>query len=553
MTTLGELFDEAFAHLRQAALEPLQDPSEAGTAIAVRDVQRFLVRLRDGSVESSPRRGRPGVVSDAERLLTENIDAALQKVGTAVRLLPAPDHGIDIPVPLRSHLAHAQRLVNAAQDLVTSHRGPDSTPLTPYAHLLTTVPARDYVIHRTADLTRQAARITGMLATPWDPLVNDALLDARSFLDRAAVLGGAASRTADVAIAAFPLALPVEPMVSESDRPAPALLAEDCERLSRAAFETLHGRTDRPMSGSDLHQAARWMAMGRLLTGRALIRTTENHPVPDIAVLAKKGAEALRGASRAWHEVAQGWRRLVDTADPSAHPALPLPSYELVRRGQVVRLPRVIPHPATVIAQSSVVRLGRLLYGEGWLPTGARPDKERPAADILAGSHGEGPLLTAFYRLAATGWQLAVASPAAITRVRAGLVTDEIEFRPPRLDPEQRFYPAHPRQIEQLVRSYTSARRSEETAAVCILRMAEAVNVPVPRALLDAKAHHHITTAVIEWGSTAEGLPPPKVSPSAARARSRTTAQRPTPPVHPVLQRTAPPRSPDVMKRNRAL
>lgn len=553
MATLGELFDEAFVHLRQAAWTPLEDPSEAGTALAVGDMRLLLVRLRDGSAEAVRGRGRQGEVSEAERLLTENVDAALERIDTAMRLLPEPDHGMEIPVSLRSHLAHAQRLVNAAQDVVTSHRGPDSAPLTPYAHLLTTVPARDYVIQRTADLVRQAARVTGMLATPWDPLVNDALLDARSFLDRAAVLGGAAGRTADGAIAAFPLALPVEPVVGVSTRSMAVLLGEDCERLSRAAFETLHGRTDRPMSGSDLHQSARWTAMGRLLAGRALLAVAENHLAPGVGALARSAADALRESSRAWHEVAQGWRRLVDTADPSAHPALPLPSYELVRRGQVVRLPQVVPHPATVITQGSVVRLGRLLYGEEWLPTGATPAAERPATEILTDSRGEGPLLTALYRLSATGWQLAVASPAAVTRTRAGLVTDEIELRPPRLDPAQRFYPAHPRQIELLVRSYSAAGGAEEAAAAGLLRVADAAGVAVPRALLDARAHHHITTAVVEWGSTSEGLPPPKVSANAARARSRTTTQRPTPPVRPVLRRTSPPTPPDAIRRNRSL
>ncbi len=554
MPTIGELFDEAFVHLRRAAEAPLEDPSEAGTAVAVRDVERLLVRLREGFLESAGRgRGSPlGHVSQAERLLTENLDAALRNVATAVRLLPEPDR-VDIPVPLRSHLADAERLVASVRDVIASHRGPDAAPLTPYTHLLTTLPARDYVVYRVASLAGQVGKVAGVLATPWDPLVNDALLHVRSFLDRAAVLGGDAARTADPAIASFPLALPVEPVRGDGQAPV-VLIGDDCERLSRAAFDMLHGRTDRPMSGSDLHEKAHWTAISRLLAGRMLLHVAgdgADGAGPQLAALAREAADALRGSSRAWHEVAQGWRRVVDTADPRAHPMLPLPSYELVRLGKVVRLPQITPHPATVIAQTSVVRLGRLLYGETWLPTGARPDSAQGRDVILAASRGEGPLLNSLYRLSATGWQLAVASPAAIQRARAGLVTDEIELRPSHLKATQGFYPAHPRQLEHLATSYAAAARAEETVSSVLLRVARAAGVPIPRARLDARAHQNISSAVAGWGATAEGLPQtPRVSGAAARARSTTApAARPGMPIRPVLQRSPLRTQPDSIRR----
>ncbi|MFE7403088.1 hypothetical protein [Streptomyces sp. NPDC057557] len=184
---------------------------------------------------------------------------------------------------------------------------------------------------------------------------------------------------ADEGIAAFPLALPVEPVQASPSDPAhevTARLGEDCERLGRVAFETLHDGSDHRLSGSDLQQMSRWAAMARLLSGRVLLRIAEDHQDAAVASALKETAGALRGSAQAWQQAAAAWHRVVDLADPRAHPRLPPPSYEIVRQGKVVRLPRITPHPGAVVSHTAVVRVGQLLFGAPWQPE-ERPGEPR--------------------------------------------------------------------------------------------------------------------------------------------------------------------------------
>ncbi|MGW1819161.1 hypothetical protein ACWCQM_37075 [Streptomyces sp. NPDC002125] len=96
-----------------------------------------------------------------------------------------------------------------------------------------------------------------------------------------------------------------------------------------------------------------------------------------------------------------------------------------------MRLPQILPHPSSVIARTAAVRVGQLLYGAEWRPEATTRPDPRKGAEILAATRGPGALAAALYRLPATGWQLALALPQAVSRARCGLVTDVFEHQAP--------------------------------------------------------------------------------------------------------------------------
>ncbi|MEU9063976.1 hypothetical protein AB0D13_35250 [Streptomyces sp. NPDC048430] len=251
------------------------------------------------------------------------------------------------------------------------------------------------------------------------------------------------------------------------------------------------------MSGSVLQQLARWTAMQRLLAGRVLLQVAEELPDEAAAAL-RESAAALRGSAQAWQKSATAWHRIVDIADPRSHPKLPAPSYEIVGRGEVVRLPRVIPHPCTLIAHTPAVRVGQLLYGPEWRPEAATRPDPREGTEILADARGAGGLASALYRLPAAGWQLALAAPQAVSLARGGLVTDVPEHQTPGRR-NHRFRPIRMHQLETLSHSYKAVLPAEQASAESLLNVAGQAGVPVPRALLDAAAHRTLA-AGLDWG-----------------------------------------------------
>ncbi|MFJ2110767.1 hypothetical protein ACIOEX_02370 [Streptomyces sp. NPDC087850] len=517
MPALGELYDTADARLSQVpgALRAGLDTSQRAALAA--DLDRFLTRLQASFGGTEPTRAI--VASD----LTAHLAMAQTEVRTALRLLPEPsptDAG-----RARMLFTEATHAVSAVRDVIESHRSVDRMPLTPYAYHFSSQPALDYLTRRTADLAWQAGQISHELTQGMmHPGVADALTNARRYLDQAAVFGRAGTRNTDPAAAAFPLALPVEPVQVGADptHRLPAGLEDDCERLSRASFEVLHDRTDHRLSGSDVQHLSRWAAMGRLLSGRLLLRVADQHPDAPTAEALRSAAGHLRDAAQAWQGAAAKWRRIVDVADPRAHPKLPPPSYEIVRRGQVVQLPQVVPHPAAVIMHTSVTRLGKLLYGPQWSPDGVArgPGQPRPAGEILTDTRGEGRLAATLYRLPATGRQLALAAPAAIQRAKSGLVTDSPEHRPPGLDRGIHWYPIHEHQAEPLCVAYEAVGRAEEAAAASLLRVAENAGTAVPRALLDIAAYRQLAAGPGEQGTPDRARVRQQERAAAAKSRS---------------------------------
>ncbi|MGW1817350.1 hypothetical protein ACWCQM_27730 [Streptomyces sp. NPDC002125] len=498
MATLDELFDTAGDRLRTAAAAPA--PDRAATA---GHLDLFLAALVEPLALDEVDTPRSAVTDD----LAFHVGRASDALQSAQRLLPSPG-----AIPAGSHLLDASAAVEAVRDVIQSHHGPDRVPLSAYAYALSTGPAHHYLTRRCAELAWGAAQVASSLARDTlDSSAAAAFADVRRFLSEASVFGRDGTRDADAAVGALPLMLPVDPVQADSaDRPqdVPAHLAEDCDRLSRAAFETLHHRSAHRMSGSDLQQLARWTAMQRLLAGRVLLRAAEELPEQAAAGL-RQSAEALRESAQAWQKSATAWHRIVDTADPRSHPKLPAPGYEVVRRGEVVRLPQVLPHPSTVIARTAAVRVGQLLYGAEWRPElTTRPDPRKGAA-ILADARGPGALAAALYRLPATGWQLALAAPQAVSRARGGLVTDVFEHQAPGLK-DHRFRPIAPQQLEALAAPYKAVLPAEQASAVSLLDIAGQAGVSVPRALLDATAHRGLAaTAAQGWTQPREATARP--------------------------------------------
>ncbi|MFD3809311.1 hypothetical protein ACFWTC_38625 [Streptomyces sp. NPDC058619] len=495
MATLGELFDVAVAQLQEVAQIPLASIAADERAALAGEVDSLLDQVQRSL---GPRAYTPAPTTDerdltrAERNLHDCLGHARDSLDTARRYLPPPgdDRG-----PAGQRIASATRALGAVRDTISSHLGPDRAPLTPYAYLLRHQKAFDYLARRYSEVAWAAGHVVHRLAQGAEhPGAVDAFNQARTSLDHASVYARATTRDADHDLAAFPAALSVEPVQAAPTDATSAVttrLAEDCERLSRAAYAALHDRAEQRLSGSDLQQISRWNAMGRLLAGRTMLHVADGAADGAVRESLKDAAAELRESSKAWKGAAEAWRHVVDTGDPREHPPLPPPAYAQVKQGTVAQMPSTDPHPAVVVSRTSVVRLGQLLFGAQWTPE-QPPGAARPAADIVADAGGEGALAASAYRLSATGWQMAAAAPWVVRRAEAGLVTDSAEYRPPGLDRGRRFYPVHLRQVEALTGAYSAVMGAEQKGAAALLTAAQSAGTPVPRAMLDAAAHRGI-------------------------------------------------------------
>lgn len=495
MTTLGELFDVAVAQLQEVAQTPLASVAADERAALAGEVDGLLLQVQKSL---GPRAYTPVLTTEereltgAERNLEDCLGHARTSLDTARRYL-SPREGLGGPSGER--IASATQALGAVRDTINSHLGPDRAPLTPYAYLLRHQKAFDYLARRYSEVAWAAGHVVHRLAQGAEhPGAVDAFNQARTSLDHASVYARAATRDADHSLASFPAALPVEPVQAAATDPTSAVtarLAEDSERLSRAAYAALHDRAEQRLSGSDLQQISRWNAMGRLLAGRTMLHVAEGATDGEVRDGLKDAAAVLRESSKAWKSAAEAWRHVVDTGDPREHPQLSPPSYAQVQQGTVVQMPSTDPHPAVVISRTSVVRLGQLLFGPQWTPE-QPPGAARSAADIVADAGGVGALAASAYRLSATGWQVAAAAPWVVRRAEAGLVTDSAGYRPTGLDKGRRFYPVHPRQVESLAGAYSAVMGAEQKGAAALLTAAQSAGTPVPRAMLDAAAHRSI-------------------------------------------------------------
>ncbi|MGW7140251.1 hypothetical protein [Streptomyces xanthophaeus] len=496
MTTLGELFDVAVAHLVGAAETPLASVGPEERVALIGRVEDVLAQVKSGL---GPRAYTPVLTTEereltvSERNLEGCLDQASSWLGTARSYLPAT--ASEVIGPAGDRIFAAAQAVGAVRDTITSHLGPDRAPLTPYAYLLRHQAAFDYLSRRYSEVAWTAGEVVHRLSQGVEhPGAGEAFEAARTSLVQASVYARAGSREADMHLEAFPLALPVAPVQATPADATSAVtvrLGEDSERLSRAAYGALHDRDEQRMSGSDFRQLSSWTATTRILTGRLLLHVAASMPEGPVQTGLRDAAVALRKSSQAWAAAAAGWMDIVDLADPRERPALPLPGLGLVRRGEFVQMPATDPHPAVVISRTAATRVGQLLFGPHWEPEQG-PGTARPAADVLADAGGPGALAAALYRLPSAGWQMAAAAPWAVKRAGAGLVADVAEHRPPGWNENWRFYSVHPREVERLAGAYAAVMTAEQATAGALLDTARRAGVAVPRAVLDSSAHRAI-------------------------------------------------------------
>ncbi|MFJ2627629.1 hypothetical protein ACIO6T_30580 [Streptomyces sp. NPDC087532] len=483
---LGQLFDAAVEHIRRA--RPLAaDDGYTGALLA--STLDILIQLdiysRELNWDGAGEEGEPpAAMEEATVDLRSHLIEATNYLHIASRLMPPATAGTTTP------LHDALAALAASRDLLHTHRGPDRQLLTPYALLLTQAGSQKYLALRITDLTWELGRLATDMAERSDPAQAEALQSARRELDQATVLGRAATRDAYHETGSLPAAPDIRPVPFVlAEPPAKSLthLENASEQLLRIAFAAARTPTGDPsLTGSDLPQLARSLALTRLLSAQLLQHISANSPdTPDTQP--PLHAE-LRTSARCWHAVAEAWHHLVDLNDPSARPLLPRYDYLTRQRSQAVPPPQPLtPHPACEIAAAQALRTGRLLYGRHWQPhVGSRVRPPRPSASLLADTEGAGPVLQALYRMSLAGRHLAANIPALVEKAAHSLVTDSIEHRPPKLPTTMRFYPAHHRQIEQINDECRAAGVAEDTLCTNLLHQAQAADRPIARARLDA-------------------------------------------------------------------
>ncbi|MEQ6028003.1 hypothetical protein SOM70_36225 [Streptomyces salinarius] len=485
--TLGELYDITHDRLERAASASLPGDDPFAHALALAQVGTLV-----GHVHLLL--GRPGERDDSTVGDTlRHLHHARRALDGAARWLPSLDPDSDAN---GGPLGPAVEASGAVIDLIRGHRDDTGAPVTPYALAFTTRSARAYHLRHASSTLHCVSRIVHTVGrTLGNRNASVRLQTAHTSLQYASVRARDTGTGADRALAAFPQALPLTPVPALPTDPLTqdaGRIRDDCERLSRAAYETLHGRSAQPLSGSDLQMIVRWRSLGAMLAGRLIVQAAGEAP-GEAGTLLGRCADLFRNSARAWREVQERWDRVVDADDPQVRPRLPKPSYEMVRRGQISRMPRgAAPHPAVEIARTMTLRAGRLLFGGDWDPDSAsRPPGTRPASDIVADAGGVAELAQTVYRLTVADWRIGVAAPQAVTAIGHRLLTDVPEHRP--ADHPYRFYRLHGHQLERLANSFQQVCAAQQAAAKSLLAAAPAVGMDTSRAVLDAAAHRNIT------------------------------------------------------------
>lgn len=491
--TLGELYDVVHHRLERVTSASLPGDDPFAHSLALRQLDTLI-----GHVHLLL--GRPGKRADAAADETSrHLHHVRRAFDGAARWLPpvTPDS-----VAHDGPLGSAVEASGAVIDLIRGHRDGTGAPVTPYALAFTTRSARAYHLRHASGILHSASRIVHSVSQTVDNRNASIRLQTASVsLQYASVQARHTSADANPALAAFPQALPLTPVPALLTDPltrAAGRIRDDCEQLGRVAYETLHGRSVQPLSGSDLQLITRWRSLGTMLAGRLLVQAATEVP-DEVGTSLRSCADHFRSAARVWRDVQERWARVVDVDDPRIRPRLPRPSYEMVRRGQVSRMPLgTVPHPAVEIARASALRAGRLLFGGDWDPdSGGGPPRTRPAPEIVADSGGVAELAQTVYRVTVADWQIAVAVPQAVTAIEHRLVTDVPEHCP--ADHPYRFYQLHGHQLERIRTPFQRVCAAQQAAAQSLLATAPDIGMDTSRAVLDAAAHRHITAQT--WAS----------------------------------------------------
>ncbi|GAB2872841.1 hypothetical protein [Streptomyces mayteni] len=487
--TLGAAFDASVEALRAATRALPAIPAAGQTRSLLFQTQEVFAALRaypdTFARDAAQAPGRGTVMGQALADIRAHFAVADRHLAQALRRSVVISGPGGEPA---DHLQAAATQLAISRDLIRTHRGPDGDPVSPYLSLLAAAGAQRYVFYRVTDLAWELGHFVERLGrVSFSPSTRVALQHARAALHRAVVLGREAN--ADRMLEFGQLTPAPALVVDHAFRPdLPATLdrvGEECDRVNRAVFEASRA-AGRPLSGSDLQEITRSLALGHLLTGRLLLHLAEHQP-QEIADQLRATADGLRTAAQNWRSVDGAFRRIVDLTDPREHPTLPRYNYVQVQTRQVALMPRTGPHPAVISAQAISVRIGQLLYGGQWTPTTPRP-QPRHAPDILRDTDGIGPLLRDLHRLPALGQHLSQAGPHLLDRIKRNLVTDSVEHRPLRADRRTRWFTAPARQLDRVLGAIHTAAESAKKATRMMVASAAVAGTDTPRARLDSHA-----------------------------------------------------------------
>ena len=495
--TLGAAFDASVAALRAAtrALPAIPAPGQTRTLLfAAQEVFAALRAYPDTfarDAAQAPGRGTAMGRSLADirahfAVADRHLAEALR--GSVVISGPAGEAA--------DHLQAAATQLAITRDLIRTHRGPDGDPVSPYLSLLASAGAQRYVFYRVTDLAWELGHFVERLGqVSFSPSMRVALQHARLALHRAVVLGREANTDRMLEFGHLtPAPALVVDHAYQPDLPTTLeRVGEESDRVIRAVFEASRA-SGRPLSGSDIQEIARALALGHLLTGRLLLHLAEQQP-QQIADQLRDTADGLRTAAQNWRSVEGAFHRIVDLTDPREHPALPRYNYVHVQTRQVALMPRTGPHPAVISVQALSVRIGQLLYGEQWAPTTPRP-QPRHARDILRDTDGIAPLLRDLHRLPSLGQRLSQAGPHLLDRIKRNLVTDSVEHRPFRTDRKTRWFAAPARQLDRILGAFLTAAESAKKATRMMVASAAVAGTDTPRARLDNHARQLATPGV---------------------------------------------------------
>lgn len=380
--------------------------------------------------------------------------------------------------PLAAPFADATRLMRLARDRIRSHFDADGSPLTNHGRIASTSGGHLVVLARVGEVCAGTAKALRDIAAvaPTEALRDrQQLREGARVLDQAVALTRAATFGAPIgldALVSAPLLTPVMLSADETPRVRLKLVAEGCERL-RLGMDRAVRRPDAGpnLSGSDLVDTARSLALAHLLAGR-LIHTVGPTMLPDSEDAAGL-ASCFRSTAQALRATAEAWTRVVDLGDPRAAsiapaPAVPPGGYVWRRNAARPPLPRPPAHPAVTEAELLAVRVGRLLFTENWRPERPASAVPRPIAQVLSRTGDPGRLLRALGNLPTAALALTTHAPQVITRLSPGLVTDDQTHRPAHRPTTYHWFPVAPAQLATLTATYTTAAQTARQTATYV-------------------------------------------------------------------------------------
>ncbi|MFG2821708.1 hypothetical protein ACGFX4_20035 [Kitasatospora sp. NPDC048365] len=427
---------------------------------------------------------------------------------------------------LALRLTDTAQILSFGRDILSSHHAPTGQPLTQYAAYLDSPTAAYEILAETAGLASMAG-FAAMHLARLSPPVRRYSRDRAPLSSRVNVLAGQLELAATSINSRFSFAWPpvalAGPGVAElplapSQPPSSVLpgesrdvalhaVAASCEWLAAHAVRQ-QAQSVPDLTVGEIRDLAHFQAASHLLSARLIEHTwdatadgsTEARPYAE-------AASALRTSSRAWRTAAESWHSGLRSAPVGARPV------------------------ALREAEFMTVRLGRMLFAQGWTPRDGFNRPVRPADQITAGPSTVTDLLNTVRTIAASSEVLAEHVPRIVASManRGILLSSDPAFNPrgDTLAAQMtkgwtRWYAATVDQLNPVFAAYNAARTASADADAQLSWSAAGTGNPIPRARLDADRRR----ALAFTGDP--DLDNQRVRASAARARSvLTPAQTP--------------------------